>query len=196
MVNLLGKVLRIDVRTHPYTIPPDNPYVNRAGWRPEIWAHGLRNPWRFSFDDATGRLFIGDVGQDAREEINAAPYREAGLNYGWRYMEGSACYLPSSNCASGLVLQPPVYEYTHADGCSVTGGYVYRGSAIPELNGHYLFADYCRGWVRSFRPVGNGVVELTTWAGITAPQAVSFGQDGSRELYLIAGTSAWKMVRQ
>lgn len=192
----LGKVLRIDVRTLPYTIPAGNPFIGRDGARPEIWAYGLRNPWRFSFDTPAGMLYIGDVGQDEREEVNAARTSEAGLNYGWRYMEGSACYIPSSNCTTGRSLTLPVFDYSHSEGCSITGGYVYRGSAIPELTGHYLFSDYCRGWLRSFRVTGAGASEHRTWAGIETPMAVSFGRDGAGELYVIAGSRIWKLVRQ
>ena len=194
--NLLGKILRLDVRTAPYVVPPDNPFVGQAGVRPEIWAYGLRNPWRYSFDAPAGLIYIGDVGQDAREEINVSSTTTGGLNYGWRLMEGSACYNPSTNCNTvGMTL--PAYEYLHADGCSVTGGYVYRGTAIPELTGHYLYADYCRGWLRSFRSTGPGVAtEHRTWAAVTLPSTVSFGRDGAGELYMIAGTQVWRIVRQ
>ena len=193
--NLLGKVLRIDVRTAPYVVPPDNPFVGQAGVRPEIWAYGLRNPWRYSFDAPAGMIYIGDVGQDAREEINVAATTAAGLNYGWRLMEGSACYNPSTNCNPGG-LSLPAHQYTHSDGCSVTGGYVYRGVAIPELTGHYLYGDYCRGWLRSFRSTGPGIAtDHHSWATVTLPSMVSFGRDGAGELYLIAGTQVWRLVR-
>ena len=193
--NLLGKILRIDVRTAPYVVPPDNPFVGQAGVRPEIWAYGLRNPWRYSFDAPAGMIYVSDVGQDAREEINVAPTTAAGLNYGWRLMEGSACYNPSTNCNPGG-LSLPAHEYLHSDGCSVTGGYVYRGVAIPELTGHYLYADYCRGWLRSFRSTGAGVAtDHHSWATVTLPSTVSFGRDGAGELYMIAGTQVWRLVR-
>ena len=194
---LLGKVLRIDVRTAPYVVPPDNPFVNRPGTPPEIWALGLRNPWRFSFDAETDMLYIGDVGQDMREEINVASASAGGLNYGWRLMEGTACYNPTSSCNPGGQLVLPAHEYLHSEGCSVTGGYVYRGTAIPELTGHYLYADYCRGWLRSFRATSGGVAnEHQSWAGVTLPGTVSFGRDGAGELYMIAGTRVWRIVRQ
>ncbi|MDP1860696.1 MAG: PQQ-dependent sugar dehydrogenase [Gemmatimonadaceae bacterium] len=193
---LLGKVLRIDVRALPYTIPVGNPFVGQGSTRPEIWAYGLRNPWRFSFDGPGGMLYISDVGQDAREEVNAVQTREAGLNFGWPYMEGSACYNPVSNCATGRTLALPAFDYTHAEGCSVTGGYVYRGQAIPELTGHYLFSDYCRGWLRSFRVQGVGVTDYRSWAGITLPQVVSFGRDGVGEVYVVSGASVWRLVRR
>jgi glucose/arabinose dehydrogenase len=194
---LLGKILRIDVRTTPYTIPAGNPFIGRPGMRPEIWAYGLRNPWRFSFDPPAGMLYIGDVGQDAREEVNVSSTTAAGLNYGWRLMEGSACYNPNTNCNPSGLLTLPAHEYLHAEGCSITGGYVYRGSAIPELTGHYLYSDYCRGWLRSFRSTTGGLAnEHRSWAGITVPLAVSFGRDGTGELYMIGGTQVWKIVRQ
>lgn len=194
--SLLGKVLRIDARTLPYTIPPGNPFIDRAPARPEIWATGLRNPWRFSFDPPAGMLYIGDVGQDAREEINVARASAPGLNYGWRNMEGKACFVPSTNCDPGNVFTYPVIDYPHSEGCSVTGGYVYRGSAIPELTGHYLYSDYCRGWLRSFRLLVGTAAEQRQWAGITVPQSTSFGTDGTGELYMIGGTQVWRIVRQ
>ena len=193
---LLGKMLRIDVRTPPYVVPADNPFVGQGGVRPEIWAWGLRNPWRFSFDAPAGLLFIGDVGQDSREEINVSSTTAPGLNYGWRLMEGSACYNPATNCnPTGLTL--PAHEYLHAEGCSVTGGYVYRGEGIPELTGHYLYADYCRGWLRSFRATASGLAnEHRAWGGVSLPLTVSFGRDGAGELYMIAGTQVWRIVRR
>ena len=173
-------MLRIDVRTAPYVVPPDNPFVGRAGTRPEIWATGLRNPWRFSFDAPAGLVYIGDVGQDIREEINVSATTAAGLNYGWRLMEGTACYNPTSNCNPTGQLTLPAHQYLHSEGCSVTGGYVYRGTAIPELTGHYLYADYCRGWLRSFRATSGGVAnEHRAWGGITLSGTVSFGRDGA-----------------
>lgn len=194
--SLLGKVLRIDVRTLPYTNPAGNPFIGQTAARAEIWAYGLRNPWRFAFDVPSGMLYISDVGQDAREELNVALTSGAGLNYGWPFMEGSACFNPSSNCSAGRSLTLPVFDYLHSEGCSIIGGYVYRGSVIPELIGHYLFSDYCRGWLRSFRVSGAGVSEQRTWAGIAMTQATSFGRDGAGELYVIAGSRIWKVVRQ
>jgi glucose/arabinose dehydrogenase len=194
---LLGKILRLDVRTLPYTIPAGNPFVGRPGARPEIWAYGLRNPWRFAFDSPAELLYVADVGQDTREEVNVEPTTAAGLNYGWRLMEGSACFNPSSNCNPSGTLTLPTHEYLHTEGCSVTGGFVYRGSAIPELTGHYLYSDYCRGWLRSFRfTVLDGAIEHRSWSGIAAPLTVSFGRDGAGELYMIAGTRVWSIVRQ
>ncbi|HUF18545.1 MAG TPA: PQQ-dependent sugar dehydrogenase, partial [Thermoanaerobaculia bacterium] len=128
---LLGKILRIDVDSEsPYAIPSDNPFRETASARPEIWSYGLRNPWRFSFDRATGDMFIGDVGQNALEEINFEPAGQGGANYGWRRMEGTRCFDPANNCNDGTLVLP-ILEYGRSDGCSVTGGYRYRGSAFP-----------------------------------------------------------------
>ena len=197
LTTMLGKVLRIDPRSTPYGIPPDNPFVGQSGVFTEIWASGLRNPWRFSFDAPSGLMYIGDVGQDSREEINVASMTAAGLNYGWRLMEGTACYNPTSNCNPTGQLTLPAYEYLHSQGCSVTGGYVYRGAAIPGLTGHYLYSDYCQGWLRSFRATAGGVAgEHRTWTGVTLPGTVSFGRDGAGELYMIAGTQVWRIVRR
>ena len=178
---LLGKLLRIDVDgAAPYAIPPDNPFVDRAGARGEIWAYGLRNPWRFSFDRATGRLFLADVGQNQWEEIDLI---ERGGNYGWRTMEGAHCFNPSTGCdRTGLAL--PIAEYDHGQGCSVTGGYVYRGSRIRALVGRYLFADYCSGRIWALTDAGGNrwamAVALTTDFRIT-----SFGEDQTGELYVV-----------
>ncbi|MDB4893384.1 MAG: glucose dehydrogenase [Gemmatimonadetes bacterium] len=193
---LLGKILRVDVRTLPYTIPAGNPFVGDIGGRAEIWAYGLRNPWRFAFDAPTNMLYIGDVGNDAREEVDAVPATDAGLNFGWRLMEGTACFSPSTNCAAGRTLVSPVLDYPHSDGCSVIGGYVYRGSMLPELTGYYLYADYCAGWLRTMKMSGRTATEVRTWAGISLPQANSFGRDGAGELYMISGSKVWAIVRQ
>ena len=146
---LLGSILRLDVRsTSPYAVPPDNPFVGQTGVQPEVWSYGLRNPWRFSFDRTTGDLYIGDVGQNSFEEVDVAPAAAGsgkGLNFGWNIMEGTHCYNASTCNQSGLTL--PVLEYAHSEGCSVTGGYVYRGSVIPALQGLYFFGDYCQGSV-------------------------------------------------
>ena len=182
---LLGALLRIDVdRGDPYAIPPDNPYVGEAGARGEIWALGLRNPWRFAFDPQTNRLYVADVGQNRYEEINVVDARAPGLNYGWNIMEGAHCY-PGGSCnRDGLVL--PVLEYTHDDGCSVTGGLVYRGSAIPSLVGHYLYADYCAGWIRSFRYDGAAATDERELVAGGAGNILSFGQDAAGEVYVLS----------
>jgi glucose/arabinose dehydrogenase len=184
---LLGSLLRIDVDSgDPYAIPPDNPFADGGAGRAEAWATGLRNPWRFSFDPEDGLIYIADVGQNRIEEINAQPADAPGLNYGWAVMEGSTCFRPATGCdQSGLVL--PIVEYANpADGCSVTGGYVYRGSALPELRGHYFYADFCRGWVRSFRRTGPAAAaDHRQWPLGTLGSISSFGEDAARELYIV-----------
>ncbi len=192
---LLGKMVRIDVRTQPYTVPPSNPFVGRPGVRPEIWASGLRNPWRFTFDTPSGFLYIGDVGEREIEEINIVRATDAGLNFGWRLMEGTACFNPSTNCQAGVDLTLPVHAYTHDEGCAIMGGYVYRGAAIEPLVGHYLYADFCEGWLRSFRWTGSGTTQHRQWDEISLPGVVSFGRDAAGELYMIEGTRVWKLVR-
>jgi glucose/arabinose dehydrogenase len=186
----LGAILRIDpAGGTPYAVPADNPFVGVEGASPEIWSYGLRNPWRFSFDRGTGDLYIGDVGQGQWEEIDVATAADGGgrgINYGWNVMEGRHC-LAGDNCTrEGLAL--PVVEYSHGSGCSVTGGYVYRGAAIPALQGHYFYADYCQGWVRSFRLAGAAVVDEAEWPTLRPGGTVtSFGEDAAGELYVIAG---------
>jgi len=182
---LLGALLRIDVDGgDPYAIPPDNPYVGESGARGEIWAIGLRNPWRFAFDAPANRLYVADVGQNRYEEVNVVDADASGLNYGWNIMEGAHCY-PGGSCGtSGLVL--PALEYTHDDGCSVTGGLVYRGAAIPSLVGHYLYADYCAGWIRSFRYDGAAANDQRELVAGGAGNILSFGQDAAGELYVLS----------
>lgn len=157
--SLLGKMLRLDIdQAAPYAVPAGNPFLARAGWRPEIWSLGFRNPWRWSFDRGTGNLLIGDVGEHQMEEINLEPAGAGGRNYGWPVREGTACYRPATGCASSG-LTPPIKTYTHGPACSLTGGYVYRGRNIPALRGTYFYGDYCGGWVRSFRLAGGSPVE-------------------------------------
>ena len=182
---LLGKILRIDVDAgNPYAIPPDNPFAGQAGARGEIWAWGVRNPWRFSFDRETGELFIADVGQNELEEVNARPGDEGGVNYGWNVMEGSECFRQDDCDRTGLAL--PVVEYDHGDGCSITGGFAYRGSALAELRGHYFYSDFCSGFVRSFRLAGGTAVERREWPELEPGGSVtSFGEDAGGELYLL-----------
>ena len=182
---LLGDLLRIDVdHGDPYAIPADNPFVGQPGMRGEIWAWGLRNPWRFAFDRETGLLYIADVGQNAWEEIDVVPSASPGLNFGWNIMEGNHCY-PGGACSSaGLVA--PALEYSHAEGCSVTGGFVYRGRAIPELAGHYFYADYCSGWVRSFRYAGGKIAESREWDLGNIGRVLSFGEDSRGEMYVLS----------
>jgi glucose/arabinose dehydrogenase len=186
---LLGKMLRVDVETaNPvtYTIPASNPFINRAGYRPEIWALGLRNPWRFSFDHQTVDLYIGDNGQDLYEEVDFQPASSAGgENYGWRIMEGNHCYVPSSGCStSGLTL--PILEFAHTSSCaSVIGGFVYRGSSFPGLQGIYLYLDYCTGKI-------SGIIqENNTWQNnllvdTNLPNIfASFGEDEQGNIYVV-----------
>lgn len=178
--SLLGSILRIDVDARrPYAIPEDNPFGN------EIWVYGLRNPWRFSIDPADQRMYIGDVGQEAFEEINVVALEDgAGTNFGWALMEGRRCF--RANCdRQGLTR--PVLQYSHGQGCSVTGGRVYRGTAIPELRGHYFYADWCTGLVRSFRLNANGrPVDRTDWTDeLSLGQVTSFGVDNRGELLAV-----------
>lgn len=180
---LLGKMLRLDVRSRPYAVPPDNPMVGRFGARGEIWAYGLRNPWRFSFDRATGELWIGDVGQNAWEEIDVEdPKTGGGHHYGWKTLEGRHCFDPRRGCdADGTRL--PIHEYGRDAGCSVTGGHVYRGRELPALAGRYLFADYCTGtvWALERRADGTPAVAPLLASGRSIS---SFGEDEAGEIYL------------
>ncbi len=181
---LLGSILRVDLDSgeDPYGIPPDNPFVEGGG-APEVWAYGLRNPWRFSFDE--GSIYIGDVGQNTWEEIDVAPAEEGGLNYGWPIMEAAHCYPPGRSCnQEGLVL--PLHEYGRDLGCTVIGGYVYRGAAIPELTGHYFFSDLCGGWLRSLVVEDGRLAETTEWA-TGLGRIFSLGTDAGGELYVAIG---------
>jgi len=180
---LLGKMLRIDVNgPRGYAIPEDNPFRPVEDARPEIWAYGLRNPWRHSFDAATGDLWIADVGQDQWEEINwQAVDSKGGQNYGWRLMEGMHCYRPRKNCSKdGLVI--PVAEYSHSDGCSVTGGYVYRGQSVAALKGRYIFGDYCTGTIWTLNKNDNFTVRKLMDTDLNIS---SFGEDQDGELYVV-----------
>ena len=187
LTDLLGSILRIDLAGSPYAVPADNPFVGVAGASAEVWSYGLRNPWRFSFDRATGDLWIADVGQSQWEEVDHAPAAEGagrGLNFGWRRMEGRHCAEGDSCDQTGLTL--PVLEYDHGSGCSVSGGYVYRGAAIPALQGHYFYADFCQGWVRSLRREGGAVTEEADWPSLRPGGSIpSFGEDSAGELYVV-----------
>jgi glucose/arabinose dehydrogenase len=189
MNTLLGKLLRIDVDARDageYGIPAGN--MTGANVRPEIWSYGLRNPWRFSFD-TNGDMYLADVGQNEIEEVDFEPKGMSGRNYGWNTMEGSECFRPGSGCQEQGIT-PPVVEYTHDSGCSITGGYVYRGSAIPELRGVYLYADYCSGLFGALRMENQQLVghrEITTSlnrGGVL--QITSFGVDASGEMYVLS----------
>jgi glucose/arabinose dehydrogenase len=176
----LGKLLRVNVDGNaPYRVPTDNPFVGRPGARPEIWAYGLRNPWRFSFDRATGRLFLADVGQNALEEIDLIV---RGGNYGWNIMEGTRCFRPPSGCETAG-LQLPIAEYGRADGCSVTGGHVYRGTRVRELAGRYLYGDYCSGRIWTLTESGGRWTSSLLLE--TSMRISSFGEDEAGELYVV-----------
>jgi len=182
---LLGKMLRIDPQGgKPYAIPRDNPFVNDPNAKDEIWAYGLRNPWRFSFDARTGDLLIGDVGQSDWEEIDWAPAKSrGGENYGWSQMEGTHPFRGGTEPANHV---PPVHEYDRTGlGCSVTGGYVYRGRAIPDLRGQYVFSDYCDGTLRTLR-MKDGKVTGESDLGVNGGEVISFVQGGDGELYVLA----------
>lgn len=190
--SFMGKMLRIDVdAAAPYAVPPDNPYIARPGWRPEIWQLGFRNPWRWSFDRATSDLYVADVGENQLEEIDLleAPI-DGGNNFGWPFMEGDGCFEPAVGCeTAGLVT--PLVQYPHAaDACAVTGGYVYRGSDFPALRGTYLYSDFCGGWIRSLRLEGGAAREAypalaAPLAGGVTDNAVSFGEDADGEVYVV-----------
>ena len=186
---LLGKILRIDptpVGSAEYRIPPTNPFA-LGGGRPEIFATGLRNPWRFSFDAETDDLWIGDVGQNAWEEVDAIAFEDAaGANFGWPILEGSRPF--REDAAPGSVL--PVLEISHDDGdCAIVGGYVYRGSAIPDLVGAYVYSDNCNSTIRAVRLARDGTVELTRDLGVGTDGVTSFGEDEAGELYVLTATA-------
>ena len=188
---LLGKILRIDVNRRSgnrrYSTPPGNPFRGSEG-KPEIWAYGLRNPWRFSFDDGGGDIWIADVGQSSVEEVNRQPAGAPGINYGWNVMEGADCYPSGSACKpEGLTL--PIATYGHGLGCSVTGGHVYRGNAFPDMAGLYFFGDFCTGRIWSVAADGPSPptpVEMLD----TSNSISSFGESEDRELYMtdLSGT--------
>lgn len=179
---LLGKILRVDVNINngnPYSIPADNPFINSEA-SPEIWGYGFRNPWRFSFDRITGDFYIGDVGQNLWEEVDYVPPGQSGLNFGWKYREGNHRFIQQSPPAT-VPLTFPVAEYSHSEGCSVTGGYVYRGTTMPEWNGIYLYGDYCSGKIWGLYQSDAGWQSQVMFeAGVTI---TSFGQDEFGEIY-------------
>jgi glucose/arabinose dehydrogenase len=191
---LLAKILRVDVDARgdaPYAIPPTNPFAKEPGARPEVWVWGMRNPWRFAFDRETGDLYIADVGQDKWEEVDVQPAgSKGGENYGWNRMEGLHEFSKRAGGA-GPGLVPPVLEYGHDAGCSITGGLVYRGAAIPAIRGRYFFADYCSGMIRSFRwnretKMVEDYVDWTEWVNPKKDSRwTSFGEDAKGEMYLL-----------
>lgn len=189
---LLGKMLRIDVDiASPYGIPGDNPFAGDTSYLPEIWALGLRNPWRFSFDRATGDMYIGDVGQNIIEEIDFQPDSSSGgENYGWRLKEGNNCFIPSTACDTLADMIAPITQYFHGgipNKCSVTGGYVYRGCAIPDLYGTYFYGDFCSGETWSIRYDGTTLTDSTNRTselGLGTVAISSYGEDYYGELYI------------
>lgn len=192
LATLLGKILRLDVDGGaPYAIPAGNPFAGAPGALGEIWSYGWRNPWRFSFDAATGAMWIADVGQNEWEEVDVEPPATGGRNYGWKIMEGDHCFAPPSGCdTTGLVR--PLLEYGHDAGCSITGGYVYRGAEMPGLQGSYFFGDFCTGMIRSVRIGAGGAPETSDWTSIlrreeggALTQLSSFGVDARGELYIL-----------
>jgi glucose/arabinose dehydrogenase len=182
--SLLGKILRIDPGrsgNQPYTVPADNPFAGRAGARPEIYSYGLRNPWRFSFDSATNALYIGDVGQDKWEEVDAVPSgKGAGANFGWSAFEGDAPF-NSDQSAPGAI--KPVLVYSHDVGCAINGGYVVHDPALPSLAGRYLYSDLCSGDIRSFKLEGKKAVGDST-TGLHTQSPTSFGTDNAGHIYV------------
>ena len=211
--SLFGKIIRIDIEQKPYGIPKSNPFFGQKDKREEIWAWGLRNVWRFSFDKQTGDKYLADVGQNKWEEVNFEPASsEGGLNYGWRIMEANHCYDPKENCPTeGLI--KPIIEYpndanhpafafriieelsfseTDVEGCSVTGGYVYRGQKIKSMQGQYIFGDYCSGNIWTLKVVNgkainfkNRTEEINIGGGEFTTYISSFGQDSDGEIYII-----------
>jgi glucose/arabinose dehydrogenase len=186
---LLGKILRIDPERpsggEAYGIPSDNPFADGAGGRAEVWLYGVRNPWRFSFDRATGDLWIADVGQNEWEEIDLLPAAAGsgrGANLGWNEMEGTHPFEGGSNPEGGVL---PVFEYSHEEGCSVSGGVVYRGAAVSGLGGAYLFGDYCQGDVRALRVQDGEVTEERTFDA-HVDELVSFAEDADGEVYALS----------
>jgi glucose/arabinose dehydrogenase len=193
LTTALGTLLRIDpLGGDPYAVPTDNPFVDDPDAVDEIWAYGLRNPWRFSFDRTSGDLWIADVGQNAREEVNWMPAGQgAGANYGWNLMEGTLEFAGSAPDDH----VPPVYEYATGgpEGCAITGGFVYRGEAIPELRGAYLYSDYCVGAVRALAMMDGEVVEQAG-LGVDGGRVVSFAEDADGELYVLdLGGTVWRL---
>jgi glucose/arabinose dehydrogenase len=182
----LGKILRINPTANvfaPYSVPADNPFFNTPGAKKEIWMYGLRNPWRGSFDKATNDFWVGDVGQNAYEEIDFAPAGQSGINWGWRLREGLHQFAgPAPPGARDPIIERP----QSAGDCAITGGYVYRGTRIPNLVGAYIYGDFCTGILRAAVQTG-GVITQSRVLGITVPQLTSFGQDPNGELYALSG---------
>ena len=193
LTTLLGKILRIDVDGGtPYAIPPDNPFVGQKAARQEIWSYGLRNAWRCSFDMQSGDFWIADVGDASREEFSYQPAGSpGGENYGWNCMEGNICHTPADGCTcEDPSLTDPLYVYNHQTGCAIIGGFVYRGSAIPNLQGLYVFGDNCFGKVYAYDSVSGDVTEITS----ISPSLNSFGQGLDGELFACSSVDVRKLV--
>jgi len=196
---LLGSMLRLDVGpTGPYQIPATNPWASDPTYRHELWNYGLRNPFRFSFDRQTGDLYIGDVGDNTREEIDVVSANSVGgENFGWKIMEGKECFGGGTACnMQGLTL--PVWDYPHSQGCSVIGGFVYRGAAIPALRGTYFYLDFCAAWIETFRWSGGGISERRRYTWLDANEHPnSFGEDADGELYITSESgNVFKIIPQ
>ena len=189
---LLGTILRIDVDNgDPYSIPADNPYADGRAGRPEIWAYGLRNPWRFSFDSP--HIYIADVGGTLLEEINIADASTGGINYGWPTLEGARCHTPPRDCDTAGLFNPQI-EYPIGEGLAVIGGYVYRGDAIGEMTGHYFYSDFTGRWIRTLLYDNGQITQRRQWNQRDLKLVHSFGTDGHGELYLLTQTAVHKIV--
>lgn len=193
--SLLGAILRIDVDAaengepaQGYGMPEDNPFADGDEGAPEVWAHGLRNPWRFDIDPDRELIYIADVGQYQWESVYVRPLRAAGLNYGWPVLEGSSCYPAGVECTAGDMELPDLEYQRGEDGCAIIGGFVYRGRALPELTGHYLYSDYCGGWIRGLLYEDGEIVQRHDWSEELAQMELptSFGMDAHGELYITA----------
>ena len=193
---LLGTILRIDPDGDPYRIPADNPFVDGVDGAPEVWAWGLRNPWRFWIDEPGGFVYIADVGQDAYEEIDVVSLEDGGANFGWPITEGLHCFSPPSGCdPEGITLPVLEVPLSEPGTCAITGGVVYRGEAIPELRGQYLFSDYCAGYLRSFRWEGTSPPEVADWTDLVGrlDGVTSFGIDGAGEVYVLTTDTLYRL---
>lgn len=187
----LGAILRIDVnREDPFAVPPDNPFVGDDAALPEIWLWGVRNPWRIAFDHESGDLYVADVGQNRWEEITVVGPDQGGANLGWNVVEGRHCHADDGCRPEDFTL--PQVEYDHEDGCSVTGGFVYRGP-IEAIRDHYFYSDYCEGWLRSFRYAGGEVTEATRWDVPAVGNVTSFGEDADGRLYVLTESAVWRL---
>lgn len=187
----LGSILRIDVDAgSPFAIPPDNPFVGHSIFLPEIWLWGVRNPWRIAFDMSNGDLYVADVGQDRWEEVTVVRPDQGGSNLGWNVVEAEECF-GGTQCDLSEFM-PPHIVYNHGEGCSVTGGHVYRGG-IDELRGVYFYSDYCSGWLRSFRFVNGTATEKTQWDVNEVGNVTSFGEGGDGEMYLLTESAVFRI---